>query len=134
MDILEQCKRIYVTDYIVYTQYLTQTSITRAKICVNTLRAPQSKLVTVSKLMTREMNEFAVKKWGIACGEIVVLTRKAADKIMLDEVGRLYNISVSQGMKLFKYFDGNKKVKFVLYLFSYPVFRTISRLRLVVNK
>ncbi len=126
VDILERCNRIYVTDSIVYKQTLTTNSITRAPLSLRTLRAPESKLVTVSKLLSRKKYDYAVKKWGIACGEIASYTKSTSDQVLLDELSRLYDISVAQGKQLFKHFDHKKKIKFIAYRFIYPLLRFFS--------
>ena len=122
-DILSQCNRIYVTDYVVHRQTLTANSITRTKLNINTLRAPESKLVTVSKLLTQKKYTYAVKKLGIACGEIAEYTKNSSDQTILNELNKLYLISVNQGKQLFRYFDCKKKIKFILYRCTYPLLR-----------
>lgn len=122
-DILSQCNRIYVTDYVVHRQTLTANSITRTKLNINTLRAPESKLVTVSKLLTQKKYTYAVKKFGIACGEIAAYTKNSSDQTILNELNKLYLISVNQGKQLFKYFGCKKKIKFILYRYTYPLLR-----------
>lgn len=122
-DILERCKSIYVTEYVVHRQTMTECSITRASFSLNTLCAPESKLITTEKLIRLEKYQFAVKKWGIACGEIVDYTKRAIIQDVFDEVKRLYDISVVQGKELFKHFDMNKKIKFMVYRIIYPCIR-----------
>ena len=134
-DVLEQCRQIYVTDQIVHKQTLTSNSITRAKkTTIKVLRAPESKFVTVSKLIRLGKYEFAVKKWGIACGEVVIYTKKATDKAMLGELKRLYGISLAQGKQLFRYFGPDKRWKFYFYLCCYPIFRMDALIRLKFEK
>lgn len=127
-DILARCNTIYVTDYIVHKQTLTTNSITRSKPSMVTLLAPKSKLVTVSKLIKQKKYNYASKKWGIACGEIVSYTKSFSDKSILNELNKLYLISVDQGKQLYKYFDYNKKAKFILYRCTYPLLRLICYL------
>ena len=119
-DILAKCKRIYVTDYIVHKQTITESSITRSAFGLRHLRTPEARLITVAKLISQRKYLFAVKKWGIACGEIVVCTKKANTRDIVDEAKRLYDISVVHGKELYKYFDMNKKIKFIAYRIIYP--------------
>ncbi|WP_036608552.1 hypothetical protein [Oribacterium sp. P6A1] len=99
---------------------MTGNSLTRSKLSLNTLRSPESKLITAEKLIRQNKYQFAVKKWGIACGEIAKYTKRAKTLDILGEAKRLYDISVAQGRKLYKYFDINKKLKFIAFRIIYP--------------
>ena len=121
-DILERCKKIYVTDYVVHNQTMTVISTTRSGFCQNTLRAPETKLVTTEKLIRQKKYLFAVSKWSIACGEIINYTKQVRSKELLEEIKRLYHISVIQGKELYRYFETKKKIKFLGYLILCPCF------------
>ncbi len=122
-DILEKTNKVFVADYIVVKQTITKNSISRAPFCLNTLRSPETKLVTTSKLINQKKYQFAIIKWSYACGEIMSYTKRAKTTEISTELKRLYDISVVQGKKLFKYFNPEKKVKFIAYRFMYPCFK-----------
>ena len=122
-DILGRCERIYVTDYVVHRQTMTIDSITRSKFSMVTLRAPETKLITVEKLIKQGKNKFAVQKWGKACWEVVYYTTKATTSETRAEVLRLYKWSCRLGRHLFKYMDMNKKIKYLKYRYGYVFFK-----------
>ncbi|MBO4678661.1 MAG: glycosyltransferase family 2 protein [Lachnospiraceae bacterium] len=122
-DILGRCERIYVTDYIVHRQTLSKNSITRSKFGLVTLRAPETKLISAEKLINQRKYKYAVKKWGISCGEILTYTKSAGTGDIKAEVKRLYAWSCKLGKDLFKYMDIKKKVKYLGYRYGYTVFR-----------
>ncbi|MCR5671225.1 MAG: glycosyltransferase [Butyrivibrio sp.] len=124
-DVLAQCKNIYVTDYIVHKQTVGNKSITRSGFSIVTLRAPETKLVTAGKLITQGKLAFAIKKWGIACGEIVTFTKRANTPEIKAELKRLYKWSCSIGKELFKDMDIKKKIKYLGYRFGYGVYFAI---------
>lgn len=115
-------QKIYVTDYVVHNQTMTVISTTRSGFCRNTLRAPETKLVTTEKLIRQKKYLFAVSKWSIACGEIINYTKQVRSKELLEEIKRLYHISVIQGKELYRYFETKKKIKFFGYLILCPCF------------
>lgn len=122
-DILQQCRMIYVTDFIVYKQTMTRDSITRGKFSLVTLKAPETKLVTTSKLFEICKYKYAVKKWGIACGEIIAYKKLAKSKETKAEIIRLYDYSCELGKKLFRYMDISKKIKYLGYRLIAPYIR-----------
>ena len=122
-DILGKCEHIYVTDYIVHKQTMGAKSITRSGFCRNTLRAPESKLVTAEKLIEQGKPRYAVKKWGISCGEVLVYTSKAATPECRTELKRLHRWSCEIGKRLFKYMDIKKKIKYLGYRYGYLFYR-----------
>ena len=124
-DLLGRCERIYVTDYIVHRQTMSENSITRSKFTLNTLRAPETKLITSEKLIEQGKYTFAVKKWGIACGEVLVATQKSTDPEIKAEVKRLYKWSCDIGKRLFKYMDAKKKIKSLGYKYGLWAYRLI---------
>lgn len=125
-DILAKCTRIYVSDYIVHKQIMSQQSITRSPFTLNTLRAPETKLVTTDKLIKSGQYKYAVKKWGIACGEILFSTKSIFDTATSKEVQRLYDWSCQLGKVLFKHMDIKKKIKFICYQVYYPLLKMRS--------
>ncbi len=119
-DILGMCKSIYVTDKIIHRQTITKNSITRGGFSITTLRTPESKLITTEKLIGQAKYEYAVKKWGIACGEIARYSQKANTDEIKNEVKRLFDWSCKLGKELKKYMGLEKKIKFLGYRAIYP--------------
>ena len=125
-DILEKCNHIYVSDYIVHKQTMSQNSITRSSFSLNTLRAPETKLVTAEKLIKSNKYKYAVNEWGIACGEILIYTKHVFNAETSAEIQRLYDWSCQLGKKLFKHMDIKKKIKFIGYQVYYPLLKMRS--------
>lgn len=128
-DILEQCNKLYVTDFVVHHQTMTHNSITR-KSSIKSLRwAPESKLVTASKLAARKKYKYAVNKWGIACGEIITLTKKAENHEHISMMNNLYKTSCAQAKTLFTHFDAKKESKYICYRIYYPLLMCYKSLK-----
>ncbi len=124
-DILGKCKSIYVTDYIVHRQTITQNSITRSKFGILTLKSPETKLVTTSKLIKNGQYEYAIKKWRIACGEICEFSKKANTEEIKNESKRLFQQSCELGKTLYKYMSISVKIKFGAYRLITPFLRCL---------
>ena len=122
-DILGKCEHIYVTDYIVHRQTLSADSITRAKFGLVTLRAPETKLITVEKLIEQRKYQFAVEKWGKSCGEVLIYTPKAAAPEERKELLRIFKWSCNLGKRLFKHMRLKKKIKYLVYRYGYLFYR-----------
>ncbi len=128
-DLLKRCKRIYATDYIVHHQAVSKSSITRCSFCTYTLKVIETKLVTTEKLMEQGKYKYAVSKWGVPCGEVLIYTGKAATEESKAELNRLYKWSCDLGKKLFKHMDFKKKLKFLGYRFGYPFYKMTHKAR-----
>ena len=126
-DILERCNRIYATDFIVHHQTISDSSITRCNFCTYTLKVIETKLVTTEKLIAQGKYKYAVSKWGVPCGEVLIYTDKAATEESRTELNRLYKWSCELGKKLFKYMDIKKKIKYLGYRYGYSFYKMIHK-------
>lgn len=122
-ELISCCNSFYLLDDVVYNQILSDESLSRSSFNYNKLNSPDSKLLTCNHLIKHAYYEYAIEKWSIAVGEILLMTKLANDTETHSRVMKLYNTSVQLGNELFKYMDLKKKIKFLGYRIIYPFYR-----------
>ena len=98
---------------------------------MNTLKAPETKLVTTEKLLAQGKYRFAVQKWSLACGEILEYTTRESTAEIKAEIDRLFAWSHRLGHDLFKHMKFLKKLKYAAYLIVYRVFRLVFKRKII---
>ena len=132
-DILSRCKSIYVLDCVVHRQTMTKNSITRQKFDLLKLKAPEALLVTATKLIKAGKYEYAIKKLGAACSEILKYSGMARSVEEKKEIDRLFEDSVKLGKELFKYMNSKRKIKYIGYKLLFGIFKVIRSLRNMIK-
>ena len=127
-ELVERCGRFYLLDKTVYIMTASEGSLTRSSFDKNKLTSPDSKLKICRYLMQRELMDCAVEKWGIAVGEVILMTKLVRDEESERKIKELYGETVKLGYRLFRYMDGLKKCKYIAYRVGYPFFAVINRL------
>lgn len=120
----EKCKNYFLLPETVYTQIVSDESLSRSSFNPNKLNSPDSKLKTCQYLINMGLYSCAVEKWGIAVGEIILMTRLASDFETINKIKKLHREVCRLGKKLFKHMDNKKKCKFIAYIVGYPVYST----------
>jgi glycosyltransferase involved in cell wall biosynthesis len=114
------CCSYYLLDTTVYQQITSNDSLIRSAFNINKLNSPESKLFTCKYLISLSYYEYAIEKWGIAAGEILLMTKLANDAEASIKVRHLYKGSIVLGRQLFKHMNNKKRIKFLGYKIIYP--------------
>ncbi len=125
-DLVKECKAFFLLDQIVYNQTYSQGSLSRSEFDGNKLGSPESKLKTCKYLIEKGLHEYAVEKWGIAVGEVILMTKLVNDDETKKKVKALGKEAAKLGKSLAKYMDTKKKCKFLAFYIWYPIFRLIK--------
>ncbi len=121
-DLVERCNSFYLLDKTVYIQTSSHESLTRSAFNIDKLTSPESKLRIARYLLDKKLYGCAVEKWGIAAGEIILMTRLADNKETRDKLKALDRYLRYLGNKLFIHMDTSKKVKYIAYCVGYPFY------------
>ncbi len=121
-ELINRCKYFYLLDYKVYQQTSSLGSLSRSVFDESKLGSPDSKLKTCKCLLDQGMLGYAVEKWSIAVGEIMLMTRLAETSQIKTKVKLLQRESVKLGYRLFGSMDTKKKLKFLGYGIGYPLY------------
>ncbi|MCR5558425.1 MAG: glycosyltransferase [Butyrivibrio sp.] len=124
-SLIERCGKIYLLGEKVYEMTASSGSLTRSSFDNNKLTSPDSKLKTCRYLMQKSLFDCAVEKWGIAVGEVILMTRLVRDNDSKKTIKSLYDETIALGRKLLKYMDFHKKFKYLAYRIGYPFYRMI---------
>ena len=125
-ELIEKCRGFFLIDRVVYIQTSSIGSLSRSSFDYNKLNSPESKLKTTSYLIHKGLYDCAVEKWGIAVGEIILMTRLSNEVETKKKVRQLQRESFVLGKNLYRYMDIKKKIKFLAYAIGYPFYRCIS--------
>lgn len=126
-ELVERCQKFYLLDQTVYVQRVSDSSLSRSLFDSKKLKSPDSKLKTCKHLIEKGLYDCAVEKWGIAVGEIILMTKLAEDTVTKKEIKLLHKEVCRLGMFLFKYMSVSKKLKFIVYYIGYPVISNIKK-------
>ena len=125
-ELVKKCKTFFLLDQIVYNQTYSQGSLSRSAFDGNKLGSPESKLITCKYLIEKGLCEYAVEKWGIAVGEVILMTKLVNDDTTRKKVKALGKEAARLGKSLAKYMDTKKKCKFLAFYIGYPIFSLIK--------
>ena len=123
--LIERCSRIYLLGEKVYEMTASSGSLTRSSFDNNKLTSPDSKLKTCRFLMQKGFFDCAVEKWGIAVGEVILMTKLVRDIESKKTIKSLYDETIGLGRQLLKYMDFQKKCKYLAYRIGYPFYKMI---------
>ena len=121
-ELVERCNSFYLLGKTVYIQTSSHESLTRSAFNKDKLTSPESKLKISRYLLDKKLYSCAVEKWGIAAGEIILMTKLADDKETRDKLKALDRYLRYLGNKLFIHMDTSKKVKYIAYCVGYPFY------------
>lgn len=121
--LIERCNSFYLMDDIVYEQTSSIGSLTRSRFDASKLGSPESKLITSQFLIKENLYDCAVEKWGIAIGEIIIMTKFVDDDESRKKISNINVDAKRLGIKLFKYMDPIKRLKYIGYLIGDPIYR-----------
>lgn len=121
-ELVERCNSFYLLAKTVYIQTSSHESLTRSAFNKDKLTSPESKLKISQYLLDKKLYSCAVEKWGIAAGEIILMTKLAGDKETRDKLKTLDRYLRYLGNKLFIHMDISKKVKYIAYCIGYPFY------------
>jgi hypothetical protein len=76
-------------------------------------------------MIEQGLNDCAVEKWGIAVGEIMLMTKLADEFGIREKIKMLQRESVALGQRLFGSMDAKKKCKYLGYRIGYPLYFAI---------
>ena len=124
-ELVRRCNSFYLLDHNVYQQIASIDSLSRSVFDGNKLNSPDSKLRTCKYLIEQGLNDCAVEKWGIAVGEIMLMTRLADGDVIREKIKMLQWESVALGQRLFASMDVKKKCKYLGYRIGYPLYYAI---------
>ena len=125
-DLIKRCSKIYLLGEKVYEMTASIGSLTRSSFDNNKLTSPDSKLKTCRYLMEESLFDCAVEKWGIAVGEVILMTKLVRDNDSKKTIKSLYEETIALGRQLLKYMDFQKKFKYFAYRIGYPFYRMIT--------
>ena len=125
-ELVSRCNSFYLLNKPVYTQYMALGSLSRSAFSFTKLNSPESKLLTCDHLISKKLYSCAVEKWGIAVGEILLMTKLAKDSSTRVKINTLHKKICKLGFILFKHMDVNKKIKFIGYFIGYPFYSFIK--------
>ncbi len=121
-ELVERCNSFYLLAKTVYIQTSSQESLTRSAFNSDKLTSPESKLRISRYLLSKKLYSCAVEKWGIAVGEVILMTKLADDKETRDKLKMLDRDLRYLGNRLFKHMDWQKKVEYTAYYIGYDFY------------
>ena len=126
-ELVDRCQKFYLLDQTVYVQRVSDSSLSRSLFDSKKLKSPDSKLKTCKHLIEKGLFDCAVEKWGIAVGEIILMTNLAEDIETKKQLQYLHKEVCRLGKFIFKYMDTSKKIKFIGYYVGYPILSIIKK-------
>lgn len=127
-ELIDNCKSFCCLDHCVYIQTSLLGSLSRSTFNYHKLNSPESKLITCEYLIRKGLYAYAVEKWGIAVGEILLMTKLSKDLDAKNKLNVLQRKSILLGKILFEYMNINKKIKYIGYIFSYPFYTLLHNI------
>ena len=122
-DLLKDNTKVYISDFTVYRQTLSKTSLIRAgAFSSRKFYGPITKLRVARELTERGIYDIAVKKLTISAGEIVAITKRIVNRSDMPTIKSIYKDASDIGKVLLKYMDVKKKHKYLAFRLGYPFF------------
>ncbi len=127
-DLMESCKKIYLTDQVVYNQVLSKLSISRSKYGRWHLFHAAGVSEIIKYLISKGYYDIAMFKFGLGTRYIIFLRKVLKDEICKKEIKRLYGVYCNLAKELLPHVDFKTKMRLLLFRFSlkgYTLFQKI---------
>lgn len=128
-ELISGCKNFYVLDKKVYEQHMSLGSVLRSDFNIQKLNSSKSKLSTARFLCEKGYFDYAVKKWVIAAGELVTMTKKVNDKESQEECMEIFKGLRSLALNLLGHMGHKKRVKSMAFMLGYPLYFCLETLK-----
>ncbi|WP_026509736.1 glycosyltransferase family 2 protein [Butyrivibrio sp. LC3010] len=117
-DLMESCKKIYLTDQVVYNQVISKLSISRSKYGRWNLFHAAGVSEIIVYLISKGYIDIAEFKFGMGTRSIIDLSGVLKDEICKKEIKRLYGVYRNLAKELSPHVNFKTKMRLLLFRFS----------------
>ncbi|WP_026657860.1 glycosyltransferase family 2 protein [Butyrivibrio sp. AC2005] len=115
VDLMESCKKIYLTDQVVYNQVLSKRSISRSKYARWHLFHAAGVSEIIKYLISKGYFDIAMYKFGMGTRDIIFFRKVLKDEISKKEIKRLYGVYCNLAKELAPHVNFKTKMRLLFF-------------------